>query len=101
MTMTQPEARTAWEAYASIWKLADADAKRAACAHALERECIYTDPITQREGWDALVEYMVEFHQQVPGGHFVTTDFKAHNGRSVATWNMVTGDGAVIGNGTS
>ncbi|MGH1342122.1 MAG: nuclear transport factor 2 family protein [Nannocystales bacterium] len=101
MTMTQPEARTAWEAYAAIWKLTGPQAKRSACAQALDDGCVYTDPITQRKGWDALVEYMVEFHQQVPGGHFVTTDFKAHNGRSVASWNMVGGDGSVLGTGIS
>lgn len=101
MTMTQTEARAAWESYASIWKLEGPDAKRDACAKALDPGCIYTDPITQREGWNALVEYMLEFHQQVPGGHFVTTDFKAHHGRSVAIWNMVDGNGTVLGDGVS
>lgn len=99
--MTNDELRSQWEAYAAIWKLNGAKAKRAACAEHLSPSCVYTDPLTQREGWDALVAYMLEFHQQVPGGHFVTRDFRAHHGRSVATWSMLAGDGAVLGEGIS
>lgn len=101
MNFTPSDARTAWEAYATIWKLPDAASKRAACEAHLDAGCVYTDPLTSREGWDGLIAYMLEFHQQVPGGHFVTTRFKAHNGRSVAVWNMVAGDGTVLGDGIS
>ncbi|MEM6295463.1 MAG: nuclear transport factor 2 family protein [Myxococcota bacterium] len=101
MTMNTEDLRARWEAYASIWKLEGADAKRSACAAHLDAGCVYTDPLTQRTGHDALIEYMLEFHQQVPGGHFVTQSFKAHNGRSVAMWTMVGGDGAVLGDGIS
>ena len=99
--MKNEDFRARWEAYANIWKLEGAEAKRAACAEHLDRSCVYTDPLTQRQGWDDLVAYMVEFHQQVPGGHFVTREFKAHHGRSVAHWNMVGGDGTVLGEGVS
>ncbi len=102
MNASQNETRRAqWEAYANIWKLEGGAEKLAACARHLTPDCVYTDPLTQTEGWDALVAYMVQFHAQVPGGHFVTTDFKAHHGRSVAYWNMVGGDGSVLGNGVS
>lgn len=100
-TPTSEERQRAWEAYASIWKLEGANAKQQACAGALSNSCVYTDPHTQRHGWDELVEYMVEFHQQVPGGHFVTTEFRSHTDRSVARWNMVSGDGTVLGDGAS
>ena len=93
--------RQRWEAYASIWKLDGADAKRAACEKALRPDCIYRDPLTERKGWEDLIQYMVEFHQQVPGGHFVTQYFNAHHGRSIARWNMVSGDGTVLGEGIS
>ena len=97
--MSNDELRKHWEAYAAIWKLEGPEAKRAACAEHLDPACVYTDPLTRREGFEPLIEYMVEFHQQVPGGHFVTTGFRSHNGRSVATWNMVGGDGTVLGDG--
>lgn len=99
--MSNDELRKRWEAYAAIWKLEGPEAKRAACAEHLDPACVYTDPLTRREGFEPLIEYMVEFHQQVPGGHFVTTGFRSHNGRSVATWNMVGGDGTVLGDGIS
>ncbi len=93
--------RARWEAYAAIWKLEGAAAKRAACADALHPDCLYTDPLTQRLGWDDLVAYMVDFHQQVPGGHFVTQYFNVHHGRSIVRWNMVAGDGTLLQEGIS
>ena len=44
---------------------------------------------------------MLGFHQQVPGGHFATTYFLAHHDVSIAKWNMVNGDGTIIGDGVS
>lgn len=72
--MSNDELRKQWEAYAAIWKLEGPEAKRAACAAHLDPECVYTDPLTRREGFEPLIEYMVEFHQQVPGGHNVLAD---------------------------
>ena len=100
-TQTDTDYRTRWERYAKIWKLDGAKSKHAACEEILEPDCVYTDPLTQRHGFDDLVAYMVEFHQQIPGGHFVTTYFNAHHDRSLARWNMVAGDGTVVGEGAS
>ncbi len=44
---------------------------------------------------------MRAFHQQVPGGHFVTSYFLAHHDASIAKWNMVNAEGATIGEGVS
>ncbi len=101
--MTKPtrELRARWEAYAGIWKLTRPEAQRAACEQHLTAHCVYTDPLTRREGWDALVAYMREFHQQIPGGHFVTRDFRVLDHQAVVTWSMVAGDGTVLGEGMS
>jgi len=101
MTDEQKRYRDAWERYAAIWKLEGEQAKRDQCGVALAKDVVYTDPLTRRTGYDELVAYMLEFHQQVPGGHFVTQQFWAHHGRSVARWNMVTADGSVAGEGVS
>lgn len=103
MGMNKPnlDHRTVWESYANIWKLEGAEAKRAACDGPLSPTCVYIDPLAHLSGWEALVTYMVEFHEQIPGGHFVTREFLAHHGRSLAHWNMVGGDGTVLGVGAS
>lgn len=97
--MTEPKAT--WETYASAWKANGAAAKRAALAQSVAGAAVYRDPLTERPGHDALVEYMLEFHKQVPGGHFETTYFLAHHDRSVAKWNMLNKDGEKIGDGVS
>lgn len=95
------EQQEIWETYASAWKAETAEEKKARFVEALAPECVYTDPLHQAHGWDELTAYMLDFHQQVPGGHFVTRWFSAHHGRSVARWDMVAGDGTVLGEGIS
>jgi hypothetical protein len=93
--------RQTWESYASSWKAETAPEKRALFELALEPGSIYQDPTTRAEGWDELLAYMQEFHQQIPGGSFRTVEFIAHHGQSMARWEMLDGEGKVIGTGTS
>lgn len=90
-----------WEIYVSAWKEATANGKADALQRSTALACVYADPVTIANGRDELIAYMLAFHQQVPGGHFVTTYFLAHHDVSIAKWNMLSGDGAVIGDGIS
>jgi hypothetical protein len=99
--MTDEAAQHTWETYASAWKAGSEADKRAALEASVDAACVYRDPLTQAEGHDALVATMLEFHRSVPGGHFETTYFLAHHGRSIARWTMRSGDGAAIGEGVS
>ena len=44
---------------------------------------------------------MLQFHQMLPGGHFVTTRYLAHNGQCIATWNLCDQQGRALGEGIS
>ncbi len=102
MTSTiNSDQRNAWETYVSAWREASAEGKRAALKRCAAPDCVYQDPLTFAEGQEALVDYMLAFHQQVPGGHFITNYFLAHHDASIAKWNMVNGEGATIGEGVS
>jgi SnoaL-like domain len=90
-----------WETYASAWRQTQPNEIVRLFDAALARDCTYTDPLSQCEGWEALIAYMTDFHRQVPGGHFVTTRFIEHHQRSVATWQMCDAQGAAIGDGIS
>lgn len=95
------EYRTTWETYVASWKALSTDEKRALFERCLAPRCIYTDPLTRAENWDELLRYMLDFHRQVPGGHFVTTQFVAHHDRCMASWSMRNGEGTSIGEGVS
>jgi hypothetical protein len=101
MTQHPIEQRDTWEAYAASWKAETEDERKALFVESLAPDCIYADPITRAEGWDALMAYMNDFHDQVPGGHFVTQRFQSHHGACLVHWNMVAGDGTVLGDGVS
>lgn len=95
------ELRQVWERYVRSWQVASLAEKRELYATCLAPACVYTDPLTRVTGWEQLAAYMLNFHEQVPGGHFVTQEFLAHHGRSVARWKMMSGAGAELGEGIS
>jgi hypothetical protein len=90
-----------WEAYCSSWRAVSAEEKRGLYEKCLAPDCEYNDPMVKAKGHDELLAYMIGFHQQIPGGHFVTKYFRAHNDQSIACWDMNNGDGAVVGEGIS
>lgn len=90
-----------WETYTSAWKAETAAQKLAIFEKCLTKQATYTDPLAATKGWDELVSYMLDFHQQVAGGHFVTHYFLAHHNRSIAKWDMCAADGSKIGEGIS
>jgi len=98
---TNEERRMVWERYVASWKAATPSEKQALFASCLDVHCRYTDPLAQIQGWDALLAYMKAFHEQIPGGHFITDWFLAHHGRSIAKWKMFDGAGVQRGEGVS
>ena len=90
-----------WETYTSSWKAESSERKRVILEECLDTECAYSDPLIKTIGYDELIAYMLDFHQQIPGGYFVTNYFLAHNNQSIAKWEMRNGEGAVIGEGIS
>lgn len=93
--------RAIWDTYTSAWKEATSASKRAALQASTVRGCVYRDPLAHTEGHDALVEYMLDFHKQVPGAYFETIYFLSHHNRSIARWNMLSGVAEKIGVGIS
>ena len=93
------ELETTWETYVASWKSVSVDDTRALFEKSLSPDCVYSDPLTQTRGWDELLAYMREFHQQIPGGHFVTLEFMAHHNRSIARWEMRDAGDGVLGDG--
>lgn len=95
------ELRAVWERYVESWKVKSVAAKRKLYETCLSPSCIYTDPLRVAKGWDELTDHMVGFHGQFPGSYFITEEFLAHHGRSVARWRMVGEDGTRMGDGIS
>jgi hypothetical protein len=95
------EPQAVWSRYVESWKAPTIERRRELYASCLSPRCTYTDPLATAHGWDELAGYMTEFHRQIPGGHFVTEQFFAHDGHSIARWRMVAGDGTTLGDGMS
>lgn len=93
--------QTIWETYTRAWREPTREAKAAALRQSAASSCVYQDPLHIAQGHHELLDYMMDFQKQLPGGHFVTTYFLAHHASSVAKWNMVTATGQVVGEGVS
>jgi hypothetical protein len=90
-----------WEKYTSTWRMTNKADRLEMFSEVLVDNAVYTDPLVQAKSWDELIGYMENFQQQVPGGHFVTTSFLAHHQKSIANWEMKTGENITVGTGTS
>jgi len=90
-----------WETYVLSWKIENSDDKKTLFSKCLTADCVYHDPITKTQGWEELSAYMQEFHKQIAGGYFATTEFFSHGHKSVAKWEMRDGNDIVLGNGIS
>ena len=95
------ELEAVWERYVLAWKVAGLAEKQASLRDSVAPGCTYTDPLTRAQGWDELIAYMLDFHRQAPGAHFVTEHFSTHHKKSLAKWRMVDAAAIKIGEGTS
>lgn len=101
LPMTANQQRTTWDRYSAAWKAPTREEKKAALRESTNANAIYRDPLVETADQTALVDYMLAFHQQIPGGHFEVTSFQAHHDRCFARWNMLSKEGAVLGVGHS
>ena len=93
--------KAVWERYVDSWRAESSLEKRRLLAGVVSSACVYRDPLTEAEGWDALIAHMEAFQRQIPGAYFVTQSFMTHHGRSVAHWHMLGPAGNKLGEGTS
>jgi hypothetical protein len=93
--------KNSWEDYALSWKVKSAEEKRTLFDKCLDKDCTYNSPVIKTRGWEQLVDHMLEFHKNVPGGYFNTTYFRSYDNKSIARWDMVTGKDDVVGDGIS
>lgn len=93
--------KTTWETYVAAWKAHNSSEKQTLFKSCLTPSCQYTDPLVTTTGWNELEAYMLDFQQQVPGGHFITTYFLAHNYKSIAKWQMHDINNNLVGDGIS
>ena len=97
----KPDMREIWDLYTAAWRERTAQEKIQKLRSSTIETCVYRDPLTQAEGQASLVDYMMSFHQQIPGGYFETTWFLAHHDRSISKWTMHDGSGDIVGEGVS
>ncbi len=101
MNNSQTTQQQTWETYVSSWKAANSAEMQSIFTNCLAESCQYNDPLTQTNGHAELSGYITSLHQQIPGVHFVTSYFQAHNNRSIAKWEMRMGDGTPLTDGVS
>lgn len=95
------EFKKAWELYTESWKRTKLSERLGLFKKCVAEDCVYTDPLVVTNGWDELVQYMEQFHLQIPDGHFEIVDFQSHHNFSLAQWKMLDQNGIKIGEGHS
>lgn len=93
--------KTSWETYTRSWKAATAEEKRDLLDQSMVENGVYRDPLMETHTREALVDYMLDFHKQIPGGHFVTKHYQRHHNVGLVEWEMRNGEDALVSTGTS
>jgi len=70
--------------------------RRARLAERVTPDVTYTDPNVSLEGVKAFSDFVTQFQNDVPGGHFVITGAYAHHRRTLAHWKMLGPDSSVM-----
>ena len=89
-----------WRRYATSWSLPEEE-RKPELSVCLSAEVTYCDPNGLIEGRSALSNYMSQFQQSVPGGHFAIESVLSHHRRSLAHWSLHGPDGRLLQTGTS
>ncbi len=89
-----------WEQYAEIWSLAE-DERNIQLEKLTTTDVVYTDANATVTGRQAFSDFIAGFQKKVPGGGFRIKEALEHHEQSITNWDMVGGDGSVIGTGTS
>ena len=90
-----------WQKYTDCWSNPDAGNRKQILSQIMTAETAYTDPYVETVGIDALSDYMQQFQADFPGGKFVVTDFNVHHEQGLVHWDMVNGEGTLLGKGIS
>jgi hypothetical protein len=93
--------RKSSDTYEKSWSENDPTKRMQMLKEALSPDCVYTDPNVVLVGYEALEGYMVELQANIPGVAFETTAFQTHHNRSLNHWNMLDGQGKLLGDGAS
>lgn len=92
--------KSKWDSYAEFWSMNEAD-RNARLAEVATPDVSYTDPMVAVKGTRAFSDHIGQFQQDIPGGRFKITEALEHHGCSLAHWDMLGPDGAVMIKGTS
>ena len=90
-----------WNRYQSAWgPMSDAQ-RRQLLEQSVANEIVYTDPASQVQGVEALVERIAASQAQYAGSHFQNDSFLEHHGQGLFHWTMYDAKGAVFVKGSS
>ena len=90
-----------WNTYQSAWGPISEVERRELLGRSVSDEIVYTDPSSQVEGVDALVERIAASQKKFAGSRFQNDSFLEHHGQGLFKWTMYDVNGAVFVRGSS
>ena len=90
-----------WNVYPSAGApIGDAE-RRERLGRSVAGDILYTDPVSQTQGIDALVGRIGESQRRFPGAHFRNDSFFEHHDQGLFHWTMLDSEKAEVVKGTS
>lgn len=93
--------QTTWYTYQKAWSDVSSAERRELLGQSTSEDCVYTDPMTECRGQDALQSYIEQFLQTMPGATFKNRRFFEHHAQSHAEWTLYDAQGQEVQPGNS
>ena len=93
--------QTTWYTYQKAWSDVSSDERRELLARSVSEDGVYTDPRSFCQGLNALVSYIEQFRQRMPGASFKNHRFVEHHAQSHAEWTLYDAQGQEVQPGNS
>ena len=99
--MNSEECLRTWNTYQAAWgPISDAH-RLELLAQSVSDAIVYTDPVSQVEGRQALVQRIAASQARFPGCRFQNGSFLEHHGQALFHWTMYDATGSAFVTGSS
>ena len=99
--MTDKAKLAAWTDYQAAWSDIPEDERRALLGRSVAERCVYSDPTSSCDGFEALIGHIEQSQKKMPGARFQNDKFLDHHEHGLSEWTMFDGKGAKVTTGTS
>lgn len=94
--MTNDMLQLTYDSYLGAYKDITVDERVRLLRQSVTEDVLFTNPNSEGQGFDRLMEHIAEFQRQRPGASFKSNKLFSHHNQFLSDWTMYDKDGSAI-----